>query len=181
MIPPALQCRLFVNGTSCQSTPADTRNTVTEHVCQDLVLTGTVHATSAQNCTRVEGNVIIFKLDSSVSESSLSFLLNLRMIMGLLVVENNPGLFSLSFLQELLFVTTIVVKDNPNLMDATLPHLPKETVVLVQACPILCAMRYPVPFQGVTSCPHISLLFEASSNSSQDINNTLTSSGKVSR
>jgi hypothetical protein len=122
-----------------------------------------------QNCSSVVGGLSIDNLPRHLDEDVLEAAFRgLHTIIGTLTVSNNPYLTSLSFLKNLQRVNTIIIHDNPMLIDARLPRLDFSTIdelshnILVTSNPRLHPKhRFPL-FPSTSecfNCPHLTVTF----------------------
>jgi hypothetical protein len=124
-----------------------------------------------QNCSSVVGGLSIDNLPRHLDEDVLEVAFRgLHTIIGTLTVSNNPYLTSLSFLKNLQRVNTIIIHDNPMLIDARLPRLDFSTSrmeneshnILVTNNPRLHPNhRFPL-FPSTSecfNCPHLTVTF----------------------
>lgn len=89
---------------------------------------------------------------------NLVVLQSVRMVMGSVVVENNPGITTLEFLVNLQTATAIIVTGNENLVDARLPNLTSysQNNVLesnnIRLCPQHSVVPAPISTTSSTVC-----------------------------
>ena len=127
-----------------------------------MVITGdATNFRSWDNCSRIHGDLIIYRLEDTVTEETLEFLSSVEMVFGRVIVEDSPGLFSLSFLRNVRHTLKVVLKNNNNMFDARLPSISDKIDVFIDFCPNLCNDFYPSPelFDELT-CTFPNLLFQ---------------------
>ena len=136
---PIIQCHLYSDGEICE-----VHDVV---VCPRTVVTGSaLNHRTWQNCGVIDGDLVIYRLNDDVTESDLAFLKTIEWVYGEIVVQEAPGIYSLSFLTQIRVARRIVLRDNYNIFDAFLPTIhPEGLDVLVENCPMLCPSNYPVP------------------------------------
>ena len=133
-------------------------------VCPRTVISGAaLNYRTWKNCSVIDGDLIIYRLDTDITELDLAFLKSIEWVYGEIVVQEAPGIFSLSFLRQIRIAHRAILRDNPNIIDALLPVIQQEdVVVLVENCPMLCPFNYPVPQSlGELRCYSPSMTFKA--------------------
>ena len=141
------------------------------NVCNDTVVTGAaLNAQNWANCTLIKGDLIVYRTDASVSESHLGFLSSVQLVFGNVIIEDNPNIFTLSFLRQLRHVRRLIIKNNPLLYYAVLPRLHShvgQDAIYVDDCSALCPSKYPHPVLiDDTDCSAARILFQAHSSES---------------
>jgi hypothetical protein len=115
----------------------------------------------------VIGDIYIRDLPFDVTEDVLyDHLRTLTRLDGTLSVINNAFLTSLAFFRHLVQVKSIVIVDNPQLVDARLPSLVDEPSMLnIDRNSRLCPLRWPsIPVDPLSpdeddSCAHLKLVY----------------------
>ena len=98
----------------------------------------------AQNAM-VQDDLVIYATDNDVTDARLSFLQSVEVVLGSVIVEECPGILSLSFLKNLRYAKRVVVKYNDQMFNASLPLLERSVPVFVEDCDLLCPRWYPIP------------------------------------
>ena len=131
--------------------------------CPTMVVTGAaLNFRDWPNCTYISGDLLIYRTNESITEESLAFLQTVEVVLGDVVVQDNPGIFSLSFLKKLHRSNRLIVRDNLQLFCATVPKLHSTVNVIVENCPALCPLRYPIAMTfGDLECKIPQLLFQS--------------------
>ena len=136
-------------------------------ICPTTIISGAaLNERTWRNCTYIDGDLIIYRLDNDVTENELMFLRSILWVYGEIVIQEAPSIYSLSFLAFVHLANRIVLRDNPMLFDATLPVIHQEDVTsLIENCPMLCPFNYPVPESwGELQCKSPNLVFSTPAN-----------------
>ena len=144
------QCNLFpISGLVCESALPPS------YVCPTTVITGNVIQRSTwTNCSVLVGDLYVYQLNDDITESDLGFLQTLQLIFGTVIIQENLGLYSLSFLKNVQHTYRVVLKSNPRLFDAVFVGRHADVpAVVVEDCAPLCPLFYPNPsVTGDLSC-----------------------------
>jgi hypothetical protein len=160
------------DGVTCYSRCTDPSGCGKACAASPIVSLFDLAAYKEQNCTILTGPLVLRGLPQEVDEDSLAVFGSLRYIMGDLIVQSNSFLTSLAFLRALQTATSIVIADNPYLVDARLPNLDtiSKSQTTVSNNLRLCPARSVIPdgssesgcttlqveFHIETNCPEFS-------------------------
>jgi hypothetical protein len=134
-------CEMFATDDLCQS-----RCESCGKACEAIIIEGDYHVTqySVQNCTYVLGSVTIRGLEYFSFEEFDAVFRFVSVINGDLTIENSAGLVTLAAFRRLQAVSSIVIRSNPNLVDARLPSLAAYSSIDCVGNLMLCPARCPV-------------------------------------
>ena len=118
----------------------------TQTVCQSIRISDTLTLPlSQQACTVVLGDVRINSLRIAPASFMYGIFQGITQITGSLIITESDAVTSLRMFAQLQYVDSVVLTNNINLVDATLPALATTPLIELSGNVLLCPGRYPVP------------------------------------